>query len=148
MTARLMRFPRQMPSGTWWSAFHVYDSRQTPEGWRVGLKTLLFLWARKSTPACAVLSSASRFDILRVTGRMKTAVWRRKNKPVRTAGIDIFEARNLGLWEFTPHRKMSINKLRLAEEKRRVDELHAAQLSADQLAEKTDRLLAEFGDEV
>lgn len=148
MKARLMQRPRWDKGFMWWCVFHIYNSRKTKDGWVVGAKTKLFLWAREKTPAAAVFAKAERHSILQVTGRMKTAIWRRAKERVRTVGIDVFEAKDLGYWEFTSHRRLSRNAARAAAEVKRVRELQAAQLSREELEKKTEALLAEFDAEV
>jgi len=143
-----MQFPKWIKGRMWWGVFNVYDSRKTPTGWVVGQKLKVYVWAREGTQAAEVLSKAVRHECLEVTGRMKAAVWRRAKRPLKTIGIDVHSARSLGLFDFSPHMKLARTALAREAEKRRNEELRAAQLSEEELEQRAEKLLAELGQEV
>lgn len=148
MKARLMQWPRWIKGKMWWGVFNLYESRHTEAGWVVGLKSKMYVWAKETSPAAQVFAQAQRHSVLQVTGRMKVAIWRRGKRRIRTVGIDVFEAKDLGVWEFAPHRQLARNALRAAAERTRVEELRRAQLSEEEMVAKTAELLDRFDAEI
>ena len=150
MKARLMRWPvLDKTLHMWWSYFHIYHSKRTMNGWAIGAKNKVFVWAIEGSQAYGVLAEAKRHDVIEVSGRMLTGLWRRKNKPsIRTVAIRCSTAKILGHPDFIRRRFLTAKSLRRAREEILQRQMNEAKLSRQEKDRRTAELIASLSDEV